>query len=118
MWVNGGLKLDIENKSFKIYNEKIDYADTFKYLGLWLEPNLKFEKHVSVLQSKINKQINVISRCRKYLTTSQSIFLFKTLVLPIFDYADIYYNSTKKEDLNHLQVLQNRCLRACYSRTK
>ena len=93
MWINGGLKLDSDDIPFTIYGDQLDYVNNFKYLGLWIEPNLKFDKHLNILQNKIKKQINVISRCRRYLTTSQSIYLFKALVLPIFDYVDVYYSS-------------------------
>ena len=118
MWLTGNLKLDTENFKIKIYNNEINYVDSFKYLGLHIDTKLNFNKHLSVLSSKILKQRHLLGRCRRFLTTNQSIFLFKTLVLPIFDYVDIFYGSGSKEQLEHLQVLQNNCLRCCYSKNK
>ena len=36
------------------------------------------------------------------------------MILPHFDYGDVIYSSSSSTDpLNELQVLQNKCLRAC-----
>ena len=119
MWINGGLKLhDSELSEIKINNIPIKYCNEFKYLGLWIDKQLKFEKHLYELSSKIKRQIGMLYRCRRYLTFSQSIFLYKTLILPIFDYVDIFYESANKSGLENLQILQNRCLRICYPRNK
>ena len=118
MWLTGNLKLETENFDVNIYDENIAYVNHFKYLGLYIDPKLNYDKHLTVLESKITKQIHLLSRCRRYLTTDQSIFLFKTLVLPIFDYVDVIYGSGNKDNLDHLQVLQNNCLRNCYKKNQ
>ena len=116
--MTGNLKLETEEFPIKIYNDSIEYVENFKYLGLYIDEKLNFNKHLSILNSKVLKQRHLLSRCRRFLTTEQSIFLFKSLVLPIFDYVDIFYGSGNKEHLDHLQVLQNNCLRCCYKRNK
>ena len=118
MWLKGNLKLTTKDFPISIYDQDIKYVNNFKYLGLHIDTELNFSKHLAVLESKIVKQIHLLSRCRRYLTTDQSIFLFKTLVLPIFDYVDVFYGSGNKDSLDHLQVLQNNCLRNCYKRNK
>ena len=118
MWLTGNLKLETTNFPINIYEDAVNYVESFKYLGLHIDSKLNFTKHLSVLESKIVKQKFLLHRCRRFLTTNQSIFLFKSLVLPIFDYVDVFYGSGNKEQLDHLQVLQNNCLRSCYKRNR
>ena len=114
MWITGKLKIDTFDHKINIYDKEIGYTDDFKYLGLWLDKQLTFDKHIDILKKKIYKQSGAVKRCRKYLSTKQCIFLYKTLVLPLFDYVDIFYNSSSAKNLNQLQTLQNRLLRSCY----
>ena len=48
---------------------------------------------------------------RRYLTTRASEMVYKMMILPFFDYADVFYEACPKHLLSKLQRMQNRALR-------
>ena len=42
-----------------------------------------------------------------------ALLIYKSMLLPYFDYADVIYHKSNSRDLDKLQRLQNRCLRIC-----
>ena len=47
------------------------------------------------------------------MTESVALKVYKSMILPYFDYGDVIYNSSFKEGLDKLQRLQNKCLKLC-----
>lgn len=45
------------------------------------------------------------------LTNRIALNVYKTTILPIIDYGDIFYNAAPKSLLNKLQILQNKAIR-------
>ena len=39
--------------------------------------------------------------------------IYKSMIVPYFDYVDVIYNAASSEGLDKLQRLQNRCLKTC-----
>ena len=48
---------------------------------------------------------------KKYLTNEVALKIYKTMILPYIDYADVIYCKARIGDLDTLQRLQNRCLK-------
>ena len=63
--------------------------------------------------SKVTHKLSVLTKIRKYIDVHTSLTLYKSMILPHFDYGDIIYEATSNENLNDLQILQNKCLRLC-----
>ena len=57
-------------------------------------------------------RLGVICKIRKNQDQTTALSLYKTLVLPHIDYCDIVYNCSTQENLNELQLLQNRACRS------
>ena len=55
----------------------------------------------------------MLSKIRQYLTRDTALQIYKTKVMPYFDYGDILYMGTHKETTTKLQRLQNRALKIC-----
>ena len=58
-------------------------------------------------------KIYILSKLRPFLTQKAFLLLYKTKVLPYFDYGDIFYMGTNQKATNKLQRLQNRALKIC-----
>ena len=52
-------------------------SNDVKLLGITLDNNLKFDKHVSDIYSKANRKLNVLTRVVKSLPFKKRRFLFK-----------------------------------------
>ena len=47
------------------------------------------------------------------LKDETALLIYKTMLLPYFDYADVIIDKANKKDTDRLQTLQNKCLRIC-----
>ena len=80
------------NMDIRHHDESISQSDTGKYFGMKLDKQLSFNEHAAYIHSKTIGKIIMLSRIRGSLDQSTSLMLYKTLILPIFDYWDIIYN--------------------------
>ena len=97
-------------------NVEIEPVTTYKYLGLVLDPKLKFDAHVDHLTKKVWPKLNTLKRIRPYVTTPTSLYLYHSLIKPCFTFNDYIYDPMSEHDQHRLQVLQNHCLRTCLKR--
>ena len=65
------------------------------------------------MKQKIGYKIIQLARIRKYKNIIQSLKIYKSKVLPYFDYGDVLYDGTIYTQTNKLQRLQNRALKIC-----
>ena len=55
---------------------------------------------------------------KKYLTEKVALQIYKSMLLPYFDYADIIFCKANARDLDRLQTLQNKCLKICMGKER
>ncbi len=97
----------------KCNGSTIERVDSFKYLGVYLDKNLKFNVHADYVRRKIFSKMKALAKTRQFVSQSMSLQLYRSLVLPHLDYGDILYDTMSAQDSNKLQVIQNKCLRIC-----
>ena len=102
-------KLATSNESLKVYIKKdpIENVDSFKYLGIWLDPSLTWTTNIDKLVSKVNKRIGLLRRIRNVLPQHTLNLLFKSLIIPHFDYCNVVWGNACKTNLARLDKLQN-----------
>src|ERR1044071_2728703 len=104
-------KIDRNNVNIFINDSRLEIENEIKYLGIILDDKLKFTKNVEYLCKKIGKKTNVISRLRNELSMGQKAMLYKTIVEPHFFYCSSILFLCTNDDIDRLQVLQNKCMR-------
>ena len=52
-------------------------------------------------------------RGRGHIEEAIRLLIYKAMILPYFDYADIIYDKANQGELDILQRVQNRCLKIC-----
>ena len=90
-----------------INGDVIERVKEFKYLGIYLDECLTFEKHSKYIYNKASSKLGAIRKIRERIDQSTALRLYKSLVLPHFDYCDTVYMTSSKEVLHKLQLLQN-----------
>ena len=55
----------------------------------------------------------MLAKIRYYIDFDSALTIYKTMILPIFEYGDIAYDQADIKSLDKLQTLQNRALRIC-----
>ena len=92
---------------------KIDRVHTYKYLGITLDANLTYSKHLENHIKTISYKALLLAKMRKYISQDGAIRIYKTMILPVLEYGDILYDGANMKLTGKLQTLQNRCLRIC-----
>ena len=101
-----GIKITVNNQQLQI-------VPTYKYLGFTLDSVLSFNSHLSNVIGVVLYKINLLCRVRKYLTDEVALKVYKSMILPYFDYGDVIYGTAGKDALDKLQRLQNKGLKIC-----
>ena len=86
----------------------LQIVQTYKYLGITLDSTLTFNYHVRTVTNMISYKANLLAKVRKFLHKEVAIKIYKSMILPYFDYGDVIYGSASQESLDKLQRLQNR----------
>ena len=99
-----------------IGGDDIHYANIFNYLGIKLDEELDFESHAKECLRLVSHKLYLVSRIRNIINKDQAVTIYKSKILPYFDYRDIFYNKTYFRTLDKLQKLQNRAIKLCLGR--
>ena len=78
-----------------------------------LDCKLTFESHALESMRLVSHKIYMLSQIRNFVTTHQALTIYKSKILPYFDYGDIFYINTYGRTRTKLQRLQNRGLKLC-----
>ena len=95
-----------------VNGEELSRVTHCKYLGVWIDANMNWNVNTEKLCNKISKKIGVIRRLRPCLNTNTLNILYKSMILPVFDYCDIVFCNSSNVNLDTLEKLQNRAARA------
>ena len=93
--------------------ESLEIVKKYKYLGVVLDRKLKFDEHVKYNHGKMYPKMKTLGRVRNLIGQGTAIYLYKSLINPLFTFSDYVYAGTSVQDKSKLQVLQNICIRIC-----
>ena len=69
----------------------IDVANSVTLLGVTIDSELKFNKHVLQICQKANNKISAFSRISKYLDEKQSLLLYNSFIISQFNYCSLIW---------------------------
>lgn len=90
---------------------KITKSNCYKYLGVIIDENLTFNRHLEYIQKKLYKKLGVFKRINNKLSKASKIIFYKSLVAPHFDYCSTILFIMNKSQTESVQVIQNKCMR-------
>ncbi len=94
-----------------ISSDPIERVCEFKYLAVYLDECLTFDRHIKYVYNKASSKLGVIRKERECVDRPTALRLYKGLVLLQHDYCDTIYMTASKESLKKLQLLQNSACR-------
>ena len=109
------VKRGIQHDTF-INGSKLQYVTHFNYLGIKLDNSLTFEQHAGETVRMVAHKLHLFSRMRKFITIQKAITIYRSMIVPYFDYGDIFLVNINFKTIDKLQKLQNRALRICLAR--
>ena len=108
---------NISTLALSIFDTDINTGSSFKYLGVVLSTNFTWTDHIEYISIKINKNLGLLRRIKHLLPQQARLLFYNSLVLPMFDYADLVWGD--KDNLvlmDELQVLQNKAAKIILDR--
>ena len=111
-----GTRLQVKkakNVTLLIANVPLQNVPTYKYLGILLDSTLSYNCHVNNVVSTVTYKANLLAKIRKFMTNNVALKIYKSMILPYFDYGDVIYNTANQTGLDKLQRVQNKCLKTC-----
>ena len=97
-----------KNLNVQISGKLIQCKEAVKYLGVIIDQELKWNDHIEYLCKRISKLVNFLGRLRVFINEHNLKLIYRTIILPLFDYADVVYDSSNLKYTDRLQKLQNR----------
>ena len=92
-------------------NSLITSVPSIKFLGVTLDPKMKFNEHIKEICTKVARSSGVLYNLQKYLDTHTLITLYYSLVYPYLQYCILAWGGASQIHLNKLEILQKRCIR-------
>ena len=100
----------------KMKNQELNYVKTYKYLGIILDQSLSYNPHINETIKLTSHKVYQLSIIRKYLTKNAAITIYKSMILPYFDYGDVFLINANQQLLGKIQRIQNRGLKILLGR--
>ena len=82
-----------------IHNETLGNVPTYKYLGIHLDQLLNFKYHSDSLLNLVNHKLYMFSKIRSFLNKNSAPAIYKTMIIPYFDYGDIIFMSSSLPEI-------------------
>ena len=119
------LSLNISKSSFSIYTNKrvdtlpiikisnlpITYVNNVKFLGIHIDNNLNFAKHISNICSKVAKSLAIIKKLSRLVPRKVLKTLYNSLIIPHIIYGIEVWGGSNKSQLKRLINILNKCLK-------
>ena len=94
-YINSGILKDIT-----IDNIKIDIVNTYKFLGIYLDSQMTYKKHINYLSNKLSKIIYTIKKISFLDTKNLIVYIIRSIYL-------IYHMGLKYGQILINRILQN-----------
>ncbi len=96
------------NLMIHINNEPLKKVSISKYLGMYVDENLKWDEYINIMIPKISAKIGILRSLRRIVPIDTIKLLYNAIMLLHFDYSDMVYDSASETSKLRLQKLQTR----------
>lgn len=86
-----------------------------KYLGLYIDDNLKWDIHGQQLESKLSSTVGILWKLRNRLPIHVKKTIYHTLCETHISYMSMIWGTANENVLKPLQVIQNRILKSVFN---
>ena len=101
-------------KSINIKSSVIEGSSSKKILGITIDNNFTFEKHINEICKKGNLKLHALTRCAKFMSTEKRRLIFKAFIILQFNYCPLVWVFHTKQLNNRINSLQEKALRVTY----
>ena len=93
--------------SFTINNENIEQVSSFNFLGIHLDENLKWNKHIDMLTNKLSRVIGILNRLKYRYPQHILLTIYNSLFMSHVNYGILLWGSCS----NKIENIQKKAIR-------
>ena len=94
-----------------VSGQDIEFSKTITALGICIDENLTFDKHIDTICLKASRQISVLQRLTGVLDMPSRKAIYNSFICSNFNYCPLVCFFTSRASINKMQKLQERALR-------
>ena len=98
----------------KVDNEEIEQTTLLNLLGVNIDHQLSFSKHIKFISVKSSQKIGVLLRLKNLIPEKAKLHIFKTSILPHLTCCSLVWHFIRSSDKRKLERLRERVLRAVF----
>jgi len=110
-----------EDFDFKLGGVSLKYTDSYKYLGVYIHRNEKWDKHIHETCNKGRRTLFVVKKVLRKSRPTVNKIAYYSLVRPILEYASSVWDPSHVGLIHNLEMIQRNAARFCsnkYGRTE
>ena len=101
-----------DTMEIKLGNTSIPQVDTTKFLGIWIDSDLKWSTHFQKINLKIQNNLMLLKKLKNILTTHALKLIYYVQINSHLQYGILNWgNMLTNTQIGKLQKLQNKCIR-------
>lgn len=89
-----------------------------KYLGVYIDSNLKYDSHIDYIVKKVRKTIYKFYQLREFMPLKLIKIVYHSLVESVLRYGITVWGSTYSNVLNNIEILQKCLIKIIYKKPK
>lgn len=97
--------------TYKLHGHSLEKVDSTKYLGVTLQSNLKWDKHINNMTAKANQSLGFLRRNLKISSEKVKSHAYKALVRPKLEYCSTIWDPYQKQQITQIEKVQRRAAR-------
>jgi hypothetical protein len=105
---------NVNSQPLQLGDVYLDPSDDVKLLGVTVDPQLDFGKHIDSVCRNAAWQLRALGRLSKYLSVEARITIFKSFIVSNLSYCRSVWHFCDKRRSNKLENLQKRGLRIVF----
>ena len=108
VWMRVGRTVPDYEQDYFMNGIKLERSEAEQDLGVFIEQDLSFDKHISVKVNKANSIAGLIRRSFEYIDCDSFKLVFTTLVRPHLEYAQATWSPFLKKHIRAIENVQRR----------
>ena len=98
-------------------NTTLERVNYIEFLGVILDENINWNRHIELVESKISKNIGILYRTSLYLNKESLKSIYFSFINSYISYCNIAWASTSKTKLTRIFNMQKHALRIIYNKS-
>ena len=104
-------KLHNKELNIVVNGNQLNNVENEKLLGVHIDNNLTFNKHVDAVCGNITSKVALLNRIKQFLPLHAKKLYFNAYILPIIDYCLTIWGNVPKSQIERTNKLQKRAAR-------